>query len=254
MRLGPKLRFHLCFTCLLLEMGKRGISGGFPTNLVLELCGKGLTVEEIVDVVRSKHREWARSKLKNLRMKVENIVNSRNNKEEETNGSRKRQRREDDGGQRNSDFNTSSSPSADSNVLTWGDNTQFDMTSESLRVSYSKKSSTLITPKKKDEEGGKGYDVEVKGFKDLGGLDGVLDELNRYVKLPLLCPAIVQGLGMRPLSGLLLHGPPGCGKSTLAYAIANETGVPFYMLSAPELVSGVSGMSSSCLFVFYCCL
>ncbi|GMP40530.1 hypothetical protein CsSME_00010947 [Camellia sinensis var. sinensis] len=45
------------------------------------------------------------------------------------------------------------------------------------------------------------------------------------------------------MAGILLHGPPGCGKTKLAHAIANETGVPFYKISATELVSGVSGAS-----------
>ncbi|KAI9089738.1 hypothetical protein K1719_029031 [Acacia pycnantha] len=50
-------------------------------------------------------------------------------------------------------------------------------------------------------------------------------------------------LGVRPIAGILLHGPPGCGKTTLARAIANETGFPFYQISATEVVSGVSGAS-----------
>jgi ATP-dependent 26S proteasome regulatory subunit len=40
---------------------------------------------------------------------------------------------------------------------------------------------------------------------------------------------------------VLLHGPPGCGKTALANAIANECGVPFLRVSAPEIVSGMSG-------------
>nr|GFC23593.1 cell division control protein 48 homolog C-like [Tanacetum cinerariifolium] len=50
-----------------------------------------------------------------------------------------------------------------------------------------------------------------------------------------------KSLGVRPMAGILLHGPPGCGKTKLAHAIANETGVPFYKISATELVSGISG-------------
>jgi ribosome biogenesis ATPase len=60
--------------------------------------------------------------------------------------------------------------------------------------------------------------------------------------VPLCHPELLQRLGVRPIAGLLLHGPPGCGKTTLAHAIANETGVPFYKISAPEVVSGVSGI------------
>ena len=42
---------------------------------------------------------------------------------------------------------------------------------------------------------------------------------------------------------MLLHGPPGCGKTMLAHAIAGELGVPFFKISAPEIVAGTSGES-----------
>lgn len=50
-------------------------------------------------------------------------------------------------------------------------------------------------------------------------------------------------LGVSPPRGILLHGPPGCGKSLLATAIAGELGVTFLKVSGPEIVSGVSGES-----------
>ncbi|KAI3818638.1 hypothetical protein L1987_12453 [Smallanthus sonchifolius] len=80
-------------------------------------------------------------------------------------------------------------------------------------------------------------------FKDLGGMDAVLDELKMEVIVPLFHPELPRELGVRPMVGILLHGPPGCGKTKLAHAIANETGVPFYKISATELVSGISGAS-----------
>ena len=52
---------------------------------------------------------------------------------------------------------------------------------------------------------------------------------------------IYAWLGVEPPRGVLLHGPPGCGKTALANAIANECGVPFLRISAPEIVSGMSG-------------
>ena len=52
-------------------------------------------------------------------------------------------------------------------------------------------------------------------------------------------------LGVEPPRGVLLHGPPGCGKTALAHAIAYETGVPFLRVSAPEIVAGVSGAHST---------
>ncbi len=58
------------------------------------------------------------------------------------------------------------------------------------------------------------------------------------------CKCVVQvyaWLGVEPPRGVLLHGPPGCGKTALANAIANQCGVPFLRVSAPEIVSGMSG-------------
>ncbi|KAH0745698.1 hypothetical protein KY285_007355 [Solanum tuberosum] len=80
-------------------------------------------------------------------------------------------------------------------------------------------------------------------FKDLGGMDEVLEELKMDIMVPLYHPQATRYLGIRPVSGVLFHGPPGCGKTKLAQAIANEARVPFYKLSATELVSGVSGAS-----------
>ncbi|KAJ8565536.1 hypothetical protein K7X08_008112 [Anisodus acutangulus] len=90
---------------------------------------------------------------------------------------------------------------------------------------------------------GDGNVVSGPMFKDLGGMDGVLEELKMEVIVPLYHPQLTKHLGVRPMSGILFHGPPGCGKTKLAHAIANETRVPFYKLSATELVSGVSGAS-----------
>ncbi|KAL7234992.1 hypothetical protein ACSBR1_018465 [Camellia fascicularis] len=103
---------------------------------------------------------------------------------------------------------------------------------------------------KRDAKGfsGGGEEEEVKGkdglrFRDLGGMEGVVEELKMEVIVPLYHPQLPRWLGVRPMAGILLHGPPGCGKTKLAHAIANETGVPFYKISATELVSGISGAS-----------
>ncbi|XP_015938856.1 cell division control protein 48 homolog C [Arachis duranensis] len=95
--------------------------------------------------------------------------------------------------------------------------------------------------------GGGGSDVELKQktgprFSDLGGMQDVLEELMEVI-VPLYRSELPRELGVTPTTGILLHGPPGCGKTTLAHAIANETGLPFYQISATELVSGVSGAS-----------
>ena len=82
---------------------------------------------------------------------------------------------------------------------------------------------------------------------DLGGVDDVIKELQDLVVLPLLQPAIFSISKIQPPRGILLHGPPGCGKTMLANAFAAELGVPFIALSAPSVVSGMSGESEKAL-------
>ncbi|XP_051147250.1 cell division control protein 48 homolog C-like [Andrographis paniculata] len=80
-------------------------------------------------------------------------------------------------------------------------------------------------------------------FQDFGGMKDVIDQLIESVLVPLCHPQLPLHLGVKPVAGVLLHGPPGCGKTMLARAIANELEAPFYEISATELVSGVSGAS-----------
>ncbi|KAJ4952021.1 hypothetical protein NE237_028853 [Protea cynaroides] len=109
-----------------------------------------------------------------------------------------------------------------------------------------RKLTDLKTSRGRELSSGDGYEVKGKDgprFKDIGGIKGVLDELMMEVIVPLYHPQLPRWLGVKPMAGILLHGPPGCGKTKLAHAIANETGFPFYKISATEVVSGVSGAS-----------
>lgn len=82
---------------------------------------------------------------------------------------------------------------------------------------------------------------------DLGGLDDVLQELGDLVILPLTRPQVYLSSNVQPPRGVLLHGPPGCGKTMVANAFAAELGVPFIAISAPSIVSGMSGESEKAL-------
>lgn len=78
---------------------------------------------------------------------------------------------------------------------------------------------------------------------DLGGIDNIITQILELLAMPLSHPEIYVRLGSEIPRGVLLHGPPGCGKTVLANAIANELGVPFINVSAPSVVSGMSGES-----------
>lgn len=80
-------------------------------------------------------------------------------------------------------------------------------------------------------------------LKSLGGLDDVFAELMEVVGMPVLHPEIYISTGIQPPRGVLLHGPPGCGKTTIANALAGDLGVSFINISAPSVVSGMSGES-----------
>lgn len=80
-------------------------------------------------------------------------------------------------------------------------------------------------------------------YIDLGGMDDIIKDIRQLVEYPILRPELYKHLGVEPPRGVLLRGPPGTGKTHLANAIAGQIGVPFYRVSAPELVAGVSGES-----------
>ncbi|EAU30677.1 ribosome biogenesis ATPase RIX7 [Aspergillus terreus NIH2624] len=82
---------------------------------------------------------------------------------------------------------------------------------------------------------------------DLGGLDDVIEDLGDLVILPMTRPQVYMSSNVQPPRGVLLHGPPGCGKTMIANAFAAELGVPFISISAPSIVSGMSGESEKAL-------
>ncbi|RXW18775.1 hypothetical protein EST38_g7091 [Candolleomyces aberdarensis] len=84
-------------------------------------------------------------------------------------------------------------------------------------------------------------------LSDLGGVEACIEKMLELVAMPLCHPEVYLHTGVSPPRGVLLHGPPGCGKTLLANAIAGELGVPFISISAPSIVSGMSGESEKTL-------
>ncbi|XP_011180712.2 nuclear valosin-containing protein-like isoform X2 [Zeugodacus cucurbitae] len=79
-------------------------------------------------------------------------------------------------------------------------------------------------------------------FQDIGGMEKTLKELCELL-MHIKSPDIYFVLGLMPPRGLLLHGPPGCGKTLLAHAIAGQLNLPLIEVAATELIAGVSGES-----------
>ena len=84
-------------------------------------------------------------------------------------------------------------------------------------------------------------------YEDIGGLEGVVTKLREMVELPLKHPILFEKLGIDPPKGVLLHGPPGVGKTMLARAVANETDAHFITINGPEIMSKYYGESEQTL-------
>jgi ribosome biogenesis ATPase len=77
-------------------------------------------------------------------------------------------------------------------------------------------------------------------WADIGALHGVRDELHMAIVQPIRRPEIFKAVGITAPSGVLLWGPPGCGKTLLAKAVANESRANFISVKGPELLNKVS--------------
>lgn len=108
-------------------------------------------------------------------------------------------------------------------------------------------------PKKRKAAFGGGADRSPPthlSLEDLGGVDHVVEQLKRLV-LPMTMPEIYASSKVQPARGVLIHGPPGCGKTAIANAFAAHLGVSFISISAPSIVSGMSGESEKALREYF---
>jgi len=82
-------------------------------------------------------------------------------------------------------------------------------------------------------------------YEDVGGLQEEIQRVREMVELPLRHPELFQRLGIEPPKGVLLHGPPGCGKTLIARAVANESEANFFSINGPEIMSKFYGESEA---------
>ncbi|XP_052170629.1 probable inactive ATP-dependent zinc metalloprotease FTSHI 1, chloroplastic [Diospyros lotus] len=81
-------------------------------------------------------------------------------------------------------------------------------------------------------------------FNDVAGIEEAVEELQELVRY-LKNPELFDKMGIKPPHGVLLEGPPGCGKTLVAKAIAGEAGVPFYQMAGSEFVEVLVGVGSA---------
>ncbi len=86
-------------------------------------------------------------------------------------------------------------------------------------------------------------DVPKVSYDDIGGLGDAVKKIREMVELPLRHPELFKRLGVEAPKGVLLHGPPGTGKTMLAKAVAGETSSNFISIGGPEIVSKFYGES-----------
>lgn len=80
-------------------------------------------------------------------------------------------------------------------------------------------------------------------WKDVGALDYVRAELEISIVEPILHPEKFKRVGLCAPAGVLLYGPPGCGKTLVAKAVSNESKANFISIKGPELLNKYVGES-----------
>ena len=82
-------------------------------------------------------------------------------------------------------------------------------------------------------------------YEDIGGLKREIHRIREIIELPLRYPEVFERLGIDAPKGVLLHGPPGCGKTLIARAVVHETDANFFLINGPEIIHKFYGESEA---------
>ncbi|MDP1774574.1 MAG: CDC48 family AAA ATPase [Methylobacter sp.] len=104
---------------------------------------------------------------------------------------------------------------------------------------------TTLVISKSSEAKNTSPDTQRLSYEDVGGLKGQVRRIREMIELPLRYPEVFERLGIDAPKGVLLTGPPGCGKTLIARIIAQETDAQFFTISGPEIVHKFYGESEA---------
>jgi len=104
---------------------------------------------------------------------------------------------------------------------------------------------TTLEVKGSGEKEREGEAARTVSYEDIGGLQREIRRIREIVELPLRYPQVFERLGIGAPKGVLLHGPPGCGKTLIARAVAHETEAHFFSVNGPEIIHKFYGESEA---------
>ncbi|MCG6939864.1 MAG: CDC48 family AAA ATPase [Thiohalocapsa sp.] len=104
---------------------------------------------------------------------------------------------------------------------------------------------TALVIGKRQEGAGGAQQRGTLTYEDVGGLGHQVQRIREMIELPLRHPQVFERLGIDAPKGVLLHGPPGCGKTLIARIIAQEADAAFYTVSGPEIIHKFYGESEA---------
>ena len=105
------------------------------------------------------------------------------------------------------------------------------------KISGSKKE---ISENKSEE---RSRNIPKVSFSEIGGIHRIVGTIREVIELPIKRPDVFKHLGIKPHKGVMLYGPPGCGKTMIAKAIANEIQAHFISVKGPEILNKYYGQS-----------
>ncbi|MFI0434707.1 MAG: CDC48 family AAA ATPase [Parachlamydiaceae bacterium] len=97
----------------------------------------------------------------------------------------------------------------------------------------------MITGKRNEKEG------YIVSYEDIGGVKPQLQRIREMIELPIRFPEVFEQLGIDAPKGVLMYGPPGCGKTLIARAIAQECDANFFSINGPEIIHKFYGESEA---------